>query len=151
MHMKSSIPAKIKYTSALHLFRSLIPAWKFFVQIETIPYLEYRIQLPHGFSPWQSAIDVPKRTALHFFINPQGNSLLAMHSLLERWEQEEFSDNNVSFELIRNFVEILIKQKFQVLGELSQSIHFQFRVTRTLHQSHDVNELFVSDIKGLSI
>ena len=69
----------------LSLFRCLLPSWRFFDQVETLPVLRYRAA-PHGagFGDWQDALTAPPRTPGSLFSNPAGNLHLACRSLVER-------------------------------------------------------------------
>jgi hypothetical protein len=66
------------------LLRCLVPAWRFFEEIEPAPALRYRVA-PHAddWSDWQDALAVPARTPGSLLLNAAGNLHLACQSLIE--------------------------------------------------------------------
>jgi len=83
------LPRRGVATRGVALFRCLLPSWRFFDQIGSVPALHYRAA-PHGddWGDWQNALPVPARTAGSLWLNATGNLHLACRSLVEHLQTE---------------------------------------------------------------
>jgi hypothetical protein len=114
----------------LAFFRPLLPSWRFFDDAPTESILQYRIFENEVWKDWENANARPKRKIQHFFVNAEGNTFLALQSLLEQLHAEMESagmkvdavhfDQLISFQLIKNLVMSQI--------ESSKGKSFQIRI-----------------------
>jgi hypothetical protein len=99
---------------AVALLRVLVPSWRFFDDIQTVPALLVRTATRDGeFGTWQALLPPAVRHWSFPVFNPEGNLRLAEHSLLERllmdvseWDERrgEAVDALVSYQLVLNLV-----------------------------------------------
>ena len=68
------------------LLRSLVPAWRFFEDVESTADLHYRFASPEtgAYGEWQLATVSPARGSLALLLNARGNLALAEQSLVEQ-------------------------------------------------------------------
>jgi len=132
--------AKRSYFSgrAIYLLRAFFPSWRFFEDLGEMPTLYYRLrnegqELGH----WKLGLEKPNRSAGSFFLNPEGNYLLACGSLLQHLESEleETEENktdhieaSVTYQLIRNLVLHQIEKSEKATGFKQ----YQFKITSAL-------------------
>ncbi|MEE9386055.1 MAG: hypothetical protein V3V08_21805 [Nannocystaceae bacterium] len=73
------------WAPALLLLRALLPAWRFFDDIEEAQVLMYRIEETSGkLGPWKRCLRRPPRTLGSLFTNAEGNLFLACGSVVEQ-------------------------------------------------------------------
>jgi hypothetical protein len=80
----SWLPRRRVPGSSVALFSCLLPSWRFFDQVETMPVLRYRTALQgDDWSDWQDVLLAPPRTPGSLLSNAAGNLHLACSSLVE--------------------------------------------------------------------
>lgn len=96
------LPRRVVPAQSLALFRSLVPTWRFFEEIDPVPALRYRVA-PGGddWSEWRDALVAPGRTPSSLLLNAAGNLHLACQSLIEHLvaDLEEASEARGASEL----------------------------------------------------
>ena len=117
--------------------RVLFPSWRFFEDVGSALYLQYRLSAPSAEpGPWRDALRQPPRRWSSFLLNAEGNLFLAAHSLLQRLESEigeldpahtSAFEGSVSFRLTQNLVQEQIRRD----EPATAGMRFQFRVTRS--------------------
>jgi hypothetical protein len=125
------LPRRVVPARSLTLLRCLVPAWRFFEEIEPVPALRYRVA-PNGddWSDWQDALTVPARTAGSLLLNAAGNLHLVCQSLIEHLvaDLEEATalaraeDELVSYRLVC----ALIEQRLRTALPSSSMLRYQF-------------------------
>jgi hypothetical protein len=115
------------------LFRSLLPAWRFFERVEPMPGLHYRFA-PHGddWSDWRDALTVSPRTLSSLWLNAAHNLHLAQESLIEHLasdleeaaERDPARDELVSYRLVCAWVEQCVRAPLPP----SPALRYQFRL-----------------------
>jgi hypothetical protein len=126
-------PRRVVPARSLALFRSLVPAWRFFEEIDPVPTLRYRVA-PHGddWGDWQEALVAPPRTPTSLLLNAAGNLHLACQSLVEHLvadldeasELGRAEDELVSYRLVC----ALVEQRVHAALPSSSTVRFQFRL-----------------------
>lgn len=144
------LPRRTLGSRSWMLFRSLVPAWRFFEQIEPRPALRYRVA-PGGedWREWQEALQPVPRTASSLLINTAGNLHLATESLVEHLvddledasEHGRSEDELVSYRLVC----ALVEQRVRATFGSSATLRFQFSLAEELEGSAPV---FVSRVHG---
>jgi len=124
------------WSRSLALFRCLVPAWRFFEQIEPVPSLHYRVA-PRGddWGDWRNALTAPARTPSSLLLNAAGNLHLAQQSLVEHLVSEvevaaelgRAQDELVSYRLVC----ALIGQCVRAALPASPSLRYQFRLAES--------------------
>ena len=135
------LPRRGVATRGVALFRCLLPSWRFFDQIESVPDLLYRAA-PHGddWSDWQKVLPVPARTAGSLWLNAAGNLHLACRSLVEHWVADlvdlpELAEEGVTRdapELVSyRLLCALVEQRARATLPSSPRLRYQFRLLDT--------------------
>jgi hypothetical protein len=145
------LPRRTPGSRSWLLFRCLLPAWRFFEQIEPAPALRYRVA-PGGedWREWQDALRPPPRTASSLLFNAAGNLQLASESLVEHLvadledasEPGRSEDELVSYRLVC----ALVEQRVRATFESSALLRFQFSLADS--ELADAPALFVSRVHG---
>lgn len=128
--------------TAWQLLQSLLPAWRFFEDVESTADLYYRSAAGSAgdYGPWQSALRPPPRGALALLFNPRGNLALAEQSLVEQLLAEldgcplAEAPSLVPYRLVQQ----LVKQRLRSQGVTAPG-RYQFRLDA------DAEEAFVSE------
>ncbi len=118
----------------VHLLRAFLPSWKFFDDLGDDGVLLYRTGTDQqALGDWQPAMSQLQRPWSWLFFNPEGNSRLAIQSLIQQFQAEinewedarpvEEIENQVSFQLIKNLIPILISKS----GNLETFFQFKIR------------------------
>lgn len=146
------LPRRVVGSRSWMLFRCLIPAWRFFEQIEPVPALRYRVA-PGGedWCDWQDALVPPPRTASSLLLNAAGNLHLASASLVEHLvadleaatELGGSEDELVSYRLVGALVEQSVRARFGA----SATLRFQFSLADS-ELADGSAPLFVSRVHG---
>jgi hypothetical protein len=146
------LPRRAVPARSLALFRSLVPAWRFFEEIDPVPTLRYRVA-PHGddWGDWQDVLVVPPRTPMSLCLNAAGNLHLACQSLVEHLvsDLEESSeldparDELVSYRLVC----ALVEQRARAALPSSSTSRFQFRLDEA-QSERTAPALFLSRVHG---
>jgi hypothetical protein len=123
-------PRRATKSRAWSLLRCLVPAWRFFEQLEPMPQLRYRIaEREHEFGEWRDALPAPRRTAASLFLNADGNLHLACQSLVEHLEADLDGDEPlgsavaqelVSYRLLQASIERRVRQADEHVGRRYQ-------------------------------
>lgn len=112
------------------LFRSLLPSWRFFEDVEPGPELRFSVA-PNGqdFGPWQLAFS-QAAAARGWLLNASGNLHLARQSLVEQlWSELDGVAVSHAPELISyRLVQRLIQARARELGLLSERARYRFRL-----------------------
>lgn len=115
------------------LFRCLVPAWRFFEQIEPVPWLHYRVATRgDDWSDWRDALTAPARTPGSLLLNAAGNLHLAQQSLIEHLVAEledaaelgRAPDELVSYRLVC----ALVEQSVRAALPAGALLRYQFRL-----------------------
>ena len=125
------LPRRIVPGRGPRLLRCLVPAWRFFEQIEPVPALRYRVA-PHGddWGDWHDALTAPTRTLGSLWLNAAGNLHLACESLVEQLvadleenaELGRAEDELVAYRLLC----ALIEQRVRTALPPSPTLRYQF-------------------------
>lgn len=66
------------------LFRALVPSWRFFQEIDPVPWLSFRSAAAGAeLGEWREALLPGPRTLASLFVNGEGNLRLAEHGVVE--------------------------------------------------------------------
>jgi hypothetical protein len=144
------LPRRVVPARSLMLLRCLVPAWRFFEEIEPVPSLRYRVA-PHGddWSDWLDALAVPARTPGSLLLNAAGNLHLACQSLVEHLvddledtsERDRAEHELVSYRLVCS----LIEQQVRAALPSSVLLRYQFCLAEA---ERGEAPLFVSRVHG---
>jgi hypothetical protein len=144
------LPRRLVAAPGLALFRSLLPSWRFFEQIEPVPALHHRVA-PGGedWGDWQETLTVPERTASSLWLNAAGNLHFACQSLGEHLLAElgeapalaEAEHELVSYHLVR----VLVELRASAALRSSPALRYQFRL---VGGEPEAAPLFVSRVHG---
>ena len=101
------------------LVRLLIPSWRFFDDVGTVPHLEYRVEKDGAASAWFPVLEVLHERKSSLFVNPEGLLHLAFKSVVERAvsERNEGQTSSVTEELLRRIVRRRIPQHKGARGQ----------------------------------
>ncbi len=149
------LPRRVVPARSLALFRSLVPSWRFFEEIDPVPALRFRVA-PHGddWGDWQDALVAPARTAASLVLNPAGNLHLACQSLVEHLVADlddatelgrGLEHELVSYRLVCALIEERVRR-----GRLPSScspLRYQFCLDQTLAQPASP-PMFLSRVHG---
>ncbi len=135
-----------------YLWRALIPSWRFFDQLETIPHLFLRLSIDgESFDAWQNCFrktspDENNRNWKTFFFNANGNLRLAEISLVERLlsEVQDLSadSSSLSKSVSYRLVEHLVRARALEVQGSTSPVFFQFRIqVESLKTSHSEEAL----------
>lgn len=113
------------------LFRSLLPAWRFFEDVESTADLYFRVAQAGSadYGDWQIALPAPARGVGALLLNARGNLALATHSLVEQLLAEldgctvDAAPSLTSYRLVQE----LVKQRLRESGAADSS-RYQFRL-----------------------
>ncbi len=154
----------IDYTQEMNLsralapLRGLFPSWRFFESFGQVPQLFVRLAKSGAeFGEWEPCLLKSDRNWYSLFLNPKGNLILALNSLLEELVSDiNDSDlnesakiaNSVSYALVKNYAEYFIRQ--QKYGNGIQ--RFQFKVASVLSgiSNDPIEEALVSALHEFS-
>ncbi len=124
------------------LLRSVVPAWRFFEDVEATTELYIRVapEEADDFGPWQAALTAPPHRWTRLIFNPAGNLALAEQSLVEALSSEL---DGCAFERVTELVayrlvQELVKQRLRERGAEGGG-RYQFRL------DVDGAEAFVSE------
>jgi hypothetical protein len=146
------LPRRVVPVRSLTLLRCLVPAWRFFEEIEPVPTLRYRFA-PHGedWSDWQDALVVPTRTPGSLWLNAAGNLHLACQSLVEHLvaDLQDVSDlGQAEHELVSyGLVCALIERRVRGARPSSSMLRYQFCLVET-EPATAAPIVFVSRVHG---
>lgn len=135
----------------LMLFRVLFPSWRFYDDVNYVPFLYYRFGHDEkNFGEWKLVLPKLKRNIFNILINPEANLTHAYNTLIQQLEQdkEEVSEENkndfvksVSYNLIKNLVQ---KQIF-FSHQLKSKFYFQFKIRAALPENMaDAEDVLIS-------
>jgi hypothetical protein len=146
------LPRRVVPARSLTLLRCLVPAWRFFEEIEPVPALCYRFA-PHGndWSDWQEALVVPTRTPGSLWLNAAFNLHLACQSLVEHLVADlqdardlgQAEDELVSYRLVC----ALIERRVRAERPSSSMLRYQFCLAGT-EPAMAAPIVFVSRVHG---
>jgi hypothetical protein len=115
---------------AFMLFRSLLPSWRFFEDVEPGPELRFAVAArDRDFGPWQPAL-APGAGTRGWLLNAQGNLHLARQSLIEQlWSELDGVAVAAAPELVSyRLVQRLIESRARELGLMSEGARYRFRL-----------------------
>jgi hypothetical protein len=134
---------------SLRLARALLPAWRFFDEIEPAPRLSVRMgAAAEALGAWETAKPAgPSNGIISLLFRPAGNLALASHALLE-----QLLDDVAAPDMSAERVEQLVSYKLVTrLARAQLPAHasgcYQFRLT--LEHTASVEELLVSSVIAL--
>jgi hypothetical protein len=113
------------------LLRSLLPSWRFFEDIELGPELTFCL-CPVGGEPgpWLRALAPPPRRLLGLLSNPDGNTHLALRSVVDQlWSEldgtpADEAERLVPYRLVMRLVELRARELHPSAGA-----HYRFRLS----------------------
>lgn len=136
----------------LNLIKPLIPSWKFYDDFEETRLFFYRIKKNESetFSDWIPLYQAPAPKLAHFFINPQGNLILAAHShiqtLIEDIEHHDAKlpfEETLSYKITKNFIHYALIRKFHEGG------FYQFKLASSNLEAKPLEDIMVSPLYNL--
>lgn len=136
----------------LNLIKPLIPSWKFYDDFEETRLFFYRIKKSESevFSDWTPLYQVPSPKLMHFFINPQGNLILAAQShiqtLIDDIEHHDVQlpfEETLSYKITKNFIHYALSRKF-TNGEF-----YQFKLASSNLEAKPLEDIIVSPLYSL--
>ena len=127
----------------LALLRVLLPSWRFFDAIASMPRVLVRSgPAPDSLGEWRQLLAPPQRSWANLVWHPAGNLSLAQHSLLERLLTDiaELADgaepaDTVSYQLARNLVRAGLRD-----AGVAPGTAYQWKVADTDAMTGDVTD-----------
>jgi hypothetical protein len=133
----------------LNLIKPLIPSWKFYDDFEETRLLFFRVKVSdeETFSEWAPLYQTPRPALKAFFINHQGNLILAaqshiqtlIHDIGEHNDQTPFQDS-LTYKITKNLVSYALKKKF------TKAFIYQFKLASVNEKAEVQEDILVSPL-----
>ncbi len=133
----------------LNLIKPLIPSWKFYDDFEETRLLFYRAKESEeeAFGEWAPLYQNPKASFSSFFVNHQGNLILAAQSHIQQLLHDiEYHDDKTPFEetlsykITKNLVHYAIKKKY------TKSFTYQFKLASVDEKARPKEDILLSPL-----
>ncbi len=133
----------------LNLIKPLIPSWKFYDDFEESRLFFYRIKKSEDdvFGAWTALYQVPKSSLTNFFINPQGNLILAaqshIHALLDDIEHHDAHKpfyEILSYKITKNFIHYALHLKYP------KESTYQFKLASVNLKAEPIDDIILSPL-----
>lgn len=133
----------------LNLIKPLIPSWKFYDDFEETRLLFFRVKVSdeETFSEWAPLYQTPRPAPKAFFINHQGNLILAaqshiqtlIHDIAEHNDQTPFQDT-LTYKITKNLVSYALRKKF------TKAFIYQFKLASVNEKAEVQEDILVSPL-----